>query len=1045
MKKDKSTEHKYVKDKIKFLTGTAGLLLTVFTPSILAQEIQSSLEEKKQAQQERLQEEKDAIEVIEISSVRSAFESALFTKRSASTIVDAISSEDIASLPALDLGEALQTIPGVQVNRESERRESKINLRGLPGGFVKVTANNQSFATPTRSSSPQGSSNPFGAFESAVFDGVTVVKAVTADRQAGGISGIVDKKLSKALSRPAKPRYNLRLGTRYEQLNDSFDQQFAFSGNQHLIKDKLAFAFKIAGSEQNFRRDSILTRKYTALNSVVFPEFNEWKEANGLNVEDIVRVPNEARQLIEYNSGDRLSFTGNIEWKPIEELKLGANILYSKRKMDDNKFEQIQAVADISTDISQQKSGVFVTPTSEPFFAGLGDNGENVYAVTNVDMEGVTYLPGNRIFNMGEETKGIFLYADYVTDNWEFGGVASYSEAESLFNQTGIDARLKSDTRKNPTGVNSTLHTGGGNLDEFLFTIDGWENLDLDQSFTHPILTEPTVGYYQTSLNAPDFNKAQGFYVLGSVDHPQREMQSAEFNAKRYVDWSLFNDSFQIESFKTGVRYQLESLFNNVQQNSPTGINVNNITNDMLIDNPIYTGSTDYFNGNLPGFNKPLEGWQTFDVEAAIAALQYGLDIHEGAQIIPETGFIAKEHRYTGENIEFAKNFTVDQETLAAYFMGNFAGEIGSVFYTGNFGLRYVETRNDIQGLSYRQAYEYEPKLDDEGNQVLDPDGNPATERELSYEITDELVKNDYHYLLPSLNIAAELTDDIVVRTAYSEGFVRPNLRAQNPSSLFEESDSRTKVELQGSEVKPYTADMYDISVEWYNRKGSVISAGIFQKDIYGSFKRNNICPEGEGAALAYGISEELYQVEREGGGFDCYSREFDNNGNAREVDIREYINGDEDISVMGYEFIIQQKLDFLPYPWNGFGGQINYSYVDNDRGEVQLYGISTNSYNAIAYYENDGLSLRLSYNYRNAYESEGSNSFGGLDNKNTEERGQLDMSARYRFTKNLSVSLRGYNLTDVIYKEYILDDPQAISRINYDGRTYSASINYNF
>ncbi|MCF2948857.1 TonB-dependent receptor [Paraglaciecola aquimarina] len=1030
---------------VKRLTGSACLALALFAPTVVAQEVKSALEVKKQARQEKLDKEKEAIETIEVSGTRASLESALFTKRSANTIVDAISSEDIANLPALDLGEALQAIPGVQVNRESERRESKINLRGLPGGFVKVTANNQSFATPTRSSSPQGSSNPFGAFESAVFDGVTVVKAVTADRQAGGISGIVDKKLSKALSRPERARFNLSLGTRYEQLNDSFDEQFAFAGSQHLIKDKLAYAFKIAGSEQNFRRDSILTRKYTALNSVVFPEFNDWKEANGLNVEDIVRVPNEVRQLIEYNSGDRLSFTGNIEWKPTEDLKLGTNLLYSKRKMDDNKFEQIQAVADISTDISRQKAGVFVTPTSAPYFAGLGDNGENVYSVQNVDMQGVTYLPGNRIFNMGEETKGIFLYADYMTNDWEIGGVISYSEAESLFNQTGIDARLKADTNKNPTGVTSTIHTGGGNLDDFLFTIEGWENLDLDQKFVHPTLTGTTVGRYQTSLNAPDFDKAQGFYVLGAVDNPQRTMESAELNVKRYVEFSVFDDSFQIESVKAGARYQLETLDNRVQQNSPAGINVDNISNDILLDNPIYTGSTDYFNGKLPGYNKPLEGWQTFDVEGAVQALQWGMDLHEGAVLIPESGFIRKEHRYTGENIEFAKNFSVEQETLAAYFMANFVGEIGDVFYSGNFGLRYVETNNDIAGLSYNQRYEYSPKLDLDGNQELDADGNPATTRELTYKITDEYVDNSYNYLLPSLNIAAEITDDIVIRAAYSEGFVRPNLRAQNPSTLFEESDSRTRVDLQGSAVKPYEADMYDLSIEWYNRKGSVISAGIFQKDIYGSFKRRELCPEGPNAAEAYGITEELYQVEREGGGFDCYSTEFDNNGNARQVDIREYYNGEEDISVLGYEFIVQQKLDFLPYPWNGFGGQVNFSYVDNDRGEVELYGISTTSYNLIGYYENDGLNIRLSYNYRNAYESEGGNSFGGLDNKNTEERGQLDMSARYRITKNLSVSLRGYNLTDVIYKEYILDDPRAISRINYDGRTYSASINYNF
>lgn len=1035
-------------NKTAILGGTAGFLLSVFAPTLIAQEVQSALEEKKQARAAKLQQEQEALEVIEVTGVRSSLESALFTKRSANSIVDAISSDDISSLPALDLGEALQAIPGVQVNRESERRESKINLRGLPGGFVKVTANNQSFATPTRSSRPTGSSNPFGAFESGVFDGVTVIKTPTADKQAGGISGIVDKKLTKALSKGVKPRYRVSLGTRYEQLNDSFDEQFGFSGSQHLIKDKLAVAFKVAGSEQNFRRDSILTRKYDQLNSIVFPGLEDWKAEHGIAPEDIVRAPTEVRQLIESNSGYRISFTGNIEWKPTKNLKLGTNLLYSKRKMDDNKFEQVQVVAPVQApaNITRQVDNVRVTPTSEPFFAGFGDNGEKVYGVSATNLENASYIPGNRIFNMGEETQGIFVYAEYTNNDWVIDGLASTSKAESVFNQTGLDGRLLASNNKAPTGVNAEINTGAGNLDDFVLKIDNWEHLDLDQTFVPAVLRTGRTGYDSLSVSAPDSERDLRFYVLGAYDNPQREMNSFEFNAKHFIDFAPFGDDFMFESVKAGVRYQNELLENNVWSNSATGINVDNITNDMLLDNPIYTNSTDYFNGKLPGYNKPLEGWQTIDVDAAIPFLQYGLDLHEGAEIIPGTGFIAREHSYTGDNSNFANNFTADQTTYAAYLMTNFNGEVGDIFFSGNFGLRYVETQNELDGFSYEQEFVYIPQFDLDGNPLLDPDGNQMLERETEYEVKNEYIESDYNYLLPSFNLAADLTDDVVLRFAYSEGFVRPNLRAQNPSSTFVEELSRIQVNLPGSNVKPYEASMYDISLEWYNREGSAISVGVFQKDITGWFKRRDLCPVGEGAALQYGIEDTLYQVDREGGGFDCYSEALDNNGNPVNVDIREYYNSDLSIAVVGYEFVIQQKLDFLPYPWNGFGGQLNYSYVDNDAGgDDKLYGISTNSYNAIGYYENDGFSFRLAYNYRNGYESEGSNSFGGLDNKNTEARGQLDMSARYRLTRNLSISLRGYNLTDVIYKEYITDNPKAIGRINYDGRTYSASINYSF
>ena len=46
------------------------------------------------------------------------------------------------------------------------------------------------------------------------------------------------------------------------------------------------------------------------------------------------------------------------------------------------------------------------------------------------------------------------------------------------------------------------------------------------------------------------------------------------------------------------------------------------------------------------------------------------------------------------------------------------------------------------------------------------------------------------------------------------------------------------------------------------------------------------------------------------------------------------------------YTVKVQQNLDFLPEPWNGFGGIINYSKVDTNDKENILPGISPESYN---------------------------------------------------------------------------------------------------
>ncbi|MDU0352592.1 hypothetical protein RS130_00505 [Paraglaciecola aquimarina] len=78
------------------------MLLAISTPSVIAQEVNSALKANNTI---------DETEIIEVSGIRSSLENALNVKREASSIVDAISATDIDSLPALDLGEALQAIP----------------------------------------------------------------------------------------------------------------------------------------------------------------------------------------------------------------------------------------------------------------------------------------------------------------------------------------------------------------------------------------------------------------------------------------------------------------------------------------------------------------------------------------------------------------------------------------------------------------------------------------------------------------------------------------------------------------------------------------------------------------------------------------------------------------------------------------------------------------------------------------------------------------------------------------------------------------------
>jgi TonB-dependent receptor len=113
-------------------------------------------------------------------------------KKNAPVVLDARSTQEIRSLPDINAAEALQRIPGVQM--ESDSGEGRfINIRGLDADLnaasydgVRLTASNPA--------SPQGGGRAvaFDAFPSAVLGGIEVVKSLSPDMDAEGLGGTVN-------------------------------------------------------------------------------------------------------------------------------------------------------------------------------------------------------------------------------------------------------------------------------------------------------------------------------------------------------------------------------------------------------------------------------------------------------------------------------------------------------------------------------------------------------------------------------------------------------------------------------------------------------------------------------------------------------------------------------------------------------------------------------------------------------------------------------------------------------------------------------------
>lgn len=126
------------------------------------------------------------VEEVVVTGLRRTLQSSIERKREETVVADVLSSEDIGDLPALSIGEAIETITGASTHRE-KGAASEIAIRGL-GPFL----GSASFNGREASNGSGDRSVNFNAFPSELINTVAVFKTQRADFIEGGVSGIIN-------------------------------------------------------------------------------------------------------------------------------------------------------------------------------------------------------------------------------------------------------------------------------------------------------------------------------------------------------------------------------------------------------------------------------------------------------------------------------------------------------------------------------------------------------------------------------------------------------------------------------------------------------------------------------------------------------------------------------------------------------------------------------------------------------------------------------------------------------------------------------------
>jgi TonB-dependent receptor len=1000
--------------------------------------------------------EESTVETVVVTGFRAAYANAIATKRDTLQVSDGISSDGLGRFPDLNVGEAIQRIPGIQINREADSRNATISLRGLPGAFARTTLNGGAFADPILNGS-----TPLGAFNSDIFTAINVIKSPMASDLAGGLSGNIDLRIAPALER--KDGGFAKVSYEYNDLGNLGSPQASMGYNKHLTDDFAVFGV-VAWKDEKFRRDSITVNSWA--NKLGSIQVGNQKAPGQNPVYDAliaanpggVYYPSQTRQLVKFNRGTTWSGATGFEWRINENWKLGANAFLTDRKLGEatNNLLYIDAGGGQGTNtaLAPTSAVAHITDIGTPYIVQT-PNGPRAY-VNKFSAENINTFDSVRSEPAENSTWAINPTLEFRNDDWRVTTNLTISRAKAQANQIELDIIQ-----------NPYRNLGAGGLNGIATSVDlhGSNLADYTAILNTPLATHLLAGGFGIPSAANQATQAGAqmpgapvgaaghkFGVTGTNGKANNDLDSFQIDAER-----SFAENPFLTSIVFGGRAEHLKFASSGSRNTSLGAQTQNITPDMASQ---LSYARDFFGGKAGG---PTSNWMGLDVNRILAAItpvntlprttanpnglpaQFAFDPATGVFLTPY-GFV---NNYWDGNY-WNNNFTNENHIYSAYLMAKFKTELFNIPVRGAFGARYEYTQNDITALNCQNCSSAQSLL-----------AGPV-----NHSLSTKDYSRHYDYWLPSLVLAADLTDNLILRAAAYSTYVRPQPRDIVPTSYVQTPtvpvppdptppvDPVYTVTIGATNLKPYTSDSYDLSLEWYNRPGGLISLAVYKKKIDGYIgpitDPSALCP-ANGQIPGLDVNLGTLTIDNSSGTPKCMSsNQFVGAGGGvknAQVNISGQTNQNP-MTVTGVEFNIQQNFDFLPGFWRNFGGAFNYSYTTIDGKDqagksITLPSVSKNNLNVIGYYEADKFGVRLVYNWRDKYDLAAGNSFVG-DARTVKARSQLDASASYKVTQDLSISVDAFNLTDATRSEYE-NDPMLPRRIDYDGRTYQVTVRSKF
>lgn len=233
-------------------------------------------------------------------------------KRAADVISDGVSTEQIGDLPAANLAEALQRVPGVAIEREVGEGQF-VSVRGLGPLFQLVTLNGApvAFNENIRNSTQSGRQFRFRALSVDLLAGARLAKSSTADMIDGGIGSNIDIETAGGLD--GDRFLSLRVGGDVEERTGNLRPDLSIAGRIVSADGLKGLVAGVSQEDRAVRYDRFQIMRYGTI------------EAGGRTLV----APNDVRTTVETEDRRRRSAFLGADWRVSPALRLDFDGLVS--------------------------------------------------------------------------------------------------------------------------------------------------------------------------------------------------------------------------------------------------------------------------------------------------------------------------------------------------------------------------------------------------------------------------------------------------------------------------------------------------------------------------------------------------------------------------------------------------------------------------------------------------------------------------------------------------------------------------------------------